>query len=170
MHAYSYQYACGYMSSFVSRWDFKAHIFRRSWHIVIIAPRVRWVARTVTGVQLYCIMDSKMNFKTHRGRVTHICVCNLTIIGSDNGLSAPSHYLNQCWNTVNWTPSNKLQWNVNRNSYIFIQENPFENVVCKMAAILSRPQCVILSDTFTTHYIKLFLSGMRANMPVKIVF
>ena len=24
---------------------------------------------------------------THWGRVTHICVCNLTIIGSDNGLS-----------------------------------------------------------------------------------
>ena len=37
---------------------------------------------------------------------------------------------------------NKLQWNVNRNSCIFIQENAFENVVWKMAAILSRPQCV----------------------------
>ena len=24
---------------------------------------------------------------THWGRVTHICVCNLTIVGSDNGLS-----------------------------------------------------------------------------------
>ena len=33
-------------------------------------------------------------------------------------------------------------WNVNRNSYIFIQENALENVVCKVAAILSRPQCV----------------------------
>ena len=43
---------------------------------------------------------------------------------------------------VNWTPRNKLQWNVNRNSYIFIQENSFENVVWKMAATLSRPQCV----------------------------
>ena len=27
-------------------------------------------------------------------------------------------------------------------SYIFIQENAFNNVVCKMAAILCRPQCV----------------------------
>ena len=53
--------------------------------------------------------------------------------------SAPSHYLNQCWNIVNW---NKLQWNHNRNSYIFIQENAFENVVRKLAAILSRPQYV----------------------------
>ena len=30
----------------------------------------------------------------------------------------------------------------NRNSYIFIQGNAFEKVVCKMATILSRPQCV----------------------------
>ena len=37
---------------------------------------------------------------------------------------------------------NKLQWNLNRNSNIFIQENVFESVVCETAAILSRPQCV----------------------------
>ena len=37
---------------------------------------------------------------------------------------------------------NKLQWNVNWNSYIFIQENAFENVVWEMEAILSQPQCV----------------------------
>ena len=37
---------------------------------------------------------------------------------------------------------NKLQWNFNRNSNIFIQENAFESVVCEMAAILSRPQWV----------------------------
>ena len=34
---------------------------------------------------------------------------------------------------------NKL---INGNVYIFIQENAFESVVRKMAAILSRPQCV----------------------------
>ena len=55
---------------------------------------------------------------------------------------APSHYLNQCWNIVNWTLRNKLRWNFNRNSKIFIKENAFENVVCEMASILSRPQCV----------------------------
>ena len=43
---------------------------------------------------------------------------------------------------VNWTLRNKAQWNINRNSYIFIQENVSENVVGKMAAMLSRPQCV----------------------------
>ena len=83
---------------------------------------------------------------THWGRVTHICFGNLTIIGSDNGLivawSEPSHYLNQCWNIVNWNLRNKFQWNFNRNSNIFIQENALENVVCEMASILSRPRCV----------------------------
>ena len=55
---------------------------------------------------------------------------------------APSHYLNQCWNIVIWTLRNKLQRNFNWNLYIFIQENAFEHVVCEMAFILSRPQCV----------------------------
>ena len=40
---------------------------------------------------------------------------------------------------VNWTLGNKLQWNLNQNSCVFIHENAFENVVWKMAAILSRP-------------------------------
>ena len=33
----------------------------------------------------------------------------------------------------------------NHNSCIFVQENPFENVVWIMVAILSRPQCVKLA-------------------------
>ena len=50
--------------------------------------------------------------------------------------------MNQCWYIVNWTLGNKLQWNFNQNSYIFIQENAFENVIWKTVAILSRPQGV----------------------------
>ena len=50
--------------------------------------------------------------------------------------------MNQCWNIVNWTLRNKLQWNLNQNSSIFIQENLFEDVAWKMAVILSQPQCV----------------------------
>ena len=41
---------------------------------------------------------------------------------------------------VNGTLRNKLQRHINRNSYIFIQE--LDNVVCGMASIWSRPQCV----------------------------
>ena len=83
---------------------------------------------------------------THWGRLTHIYVNKLTIIGSDNGLSPGGRQ------AIIWTNDgifligplgiNKRQWNLNRNLKIFIQENAFENVVWKMAAILSRPQCV----------------------------
>ena len=38
---------------------------------------------------------------------------------------------------------NKHQWNFNRNSNIFVQDNTFESVVCEMAAILPRLHCVI---------------------------
>ena len=34
------------------------------------------------------------------------------------------------------------QWNKNQNSYIFIQQNTSENVVCEMSAILSLSLCV----------------------------
>ena len=43
----------------------------------------------------------------------------------------------------------KCLWNFNRNSSIFIQENVLENVVCEMASILVRPQCVKLSSLWT---------------------
>ena len=82
---------------------------------------------------------------THWGRVTHICVSKPTTICSNKWLvawPAPSHNLNECWNIVNWTIGNKPQWNLKRNSYIFTEENALENVVWKMVAILSRPQCV----------------------------
>ena len=62
-----------------------------------------------------------------------------------------SHYLNQCWNIVNWSLRNKLQWNFNWNSNIFIQENALENIVCEMASILSRPQCVKRIPQNSTH-------------------
>ena len=89
------------------------------------------------------------NVLTHWGRVTHICVGDKTIIIMDYywlwlvAWLMPSHHLNQWWDIVNWTLRNKLQWNFNRNSYIFIK-NAFESVVCKISAILSRPQCVNL--------------------------
>ena len=40
----------------------------------------------------------------------------------------PSHYLNQCWLTINWTLGDKLQWNCNWNSNTFIEDR-FKNVV-----------------------------------------
>ena len=58
-----------------------------------------------------------------------------TIIGSDNGLAPSSEpmliycYLNS---------GNKFQWNLSKNSNLFIQENAFENIVCEEAFISFR--------------------------------
>ena len=47
---------------------------------------------------------------------------NWISIGSDNDLDL----------------TNKIQWKLNKNTKVFIQENALENVVCEMAAILFR--------------------------------
>ena len=69
----------------------------------------------------------------------------------------PSHYLNKCWLIVDWTLRNKLQWNMNQNTNIFLQGNAFKNVTCKLAAIMSRPQCIncslITADFIDCHHI-----------------
>ena len=73
-----------------------------------------------------------------------MCVSKMTILGSDNGLS-PGRCQTIIWanpGIVNWTLGNKLQWNLNWNLYIFIQQNVFENVFRKMATILFLTQCV----------------------------
>ena len=70
---------------------------------------------------------------------THLPQCRIYVsvkwisIGSDNDL--PSHYLNQCWIIVNPKLRNKLQWNINQNTKIFIHENVCEITVFEMAVI-----------------------------------
>ena len=54
------------------------------------------------------------------------------------------------WTNAGILSNGPLGTKVNFNlisSYIFIQENPFQNVVWKMAAILSRPQYVDMVNT-----------------------
>ena len=71
----------------------------------------------------------------------HICVSKLAIISSDNGLSpGRRHYLNQWWNIVNSKLRNKLQWNLKRNSYIFIKK-----MHLKMSSGKSLPFCLGLN-------------------------
>ena len=95
---------------------------------------------------LDCLFNSSGDTKTRLKRlcITGLCEenCRWPV---DSPWTAPSHYLNQCWNIVDRTLGNKLQWNFNRNSNIFIQENAFENV-CEMASNLSRPQGVKLAS------------------------
>ena len=56
-------------------------------------------------------------------------------------------------NIVNSNLGNKLKWN-QPNSYIFIQENSFENIVWKIADILSRPQCADKQRQSRNNYLK----------------
>ena len=56
---------------------------------------------------------------------------------------------------------NKLQWYLERNSYFFVQENEFENVVCEMAAILSQPQCVEMLNVFLAIF-----EGQQVHVPL----
>ena len=73
--------------------------------------------------------------------MTHICVGNLSIIGSDNDLS-PGRRQAITWTNAGLFLIGPLGTNFNWNSDIFIQENAFENVVCEMASI-----CLRLNET-----------------------
>ena len=83
--------------------------------------------------------------------MTHICVSKLIIVGSENGLLPERHQAIICTNAeilligpVETTFIEIL--NEKRNSYMFIQENVFENVVWKVA-----PFCVGLNDLKERH-------------------
>ena len=82
---------------------------------------------------------------THWGRVTHICVGKLTIIGSDNGLS-PGRRQAIIWTNAGILLIGHLGTNFSVKlieiETFSLKKNTFENIVWKMAAILSRPQCV----------------------------
>ena len=88
---------------------------------------------------------SQCRILTRWDRVTHKYVSDSTLIGSDNGLSPGRRQVIMRTITgilLKWSLGNKLQRHFNRNLYIFVQENAIENVIWKMAGILSRSQCV----------------------------
>ena len=80
------------------------------------------------------------------GRVMHISIGKLTIIGSDNGLALGRSQ------AIIWTSAwilligslgtNFSEILIKIHAFSFIQENTLENVVWKMSAILSQPQWV----------------------------
>ena len=83
---------------------------------------------------------------THWGRVTYIWVGKLTIIGSDNGLS-PERREAVIWTNAGILLIGPLGTNFSEiliaiQTFSFKKINAFENIVCKMVSILSRPQCV----------------------------
>ena len=101
--------------------------------------RVQWF-REITFVN-----RCRGNNLTHLSLVPNICNSLLVQHCFSEWLVTclvPSHYLNQWWRIVNRSFRNKLQWNSNQNIKLFIDENAFENVICKRAAILSRERWV----------------------------
>ena len=83
---------------------------------------------------------TKKPFKTDVNSLGHICLSKLNIIGSDNGLS-PGQRQAIIWTNARILSIRPLATNFNE-FLNGIQENVLENVVCEMASILSRPQCV----------------------------
>ena len=100
---------------------------------------ITWV--NVDPHPCYPMVSLGHNELTHLPLVQHICVIELGHHQFRWWLVAypvPSHYMSHCCNIVNLTLRNKLQWNLNQNTKLFIHENASENIVCEMAAILSR--------------------------------
>ena len=100
-----------------------------------------WLRKQYLKMLVYVCLSTELssgyNLNTallaYWGRVTHICVSNLTIIGRRQAIiGTNADFL------LIRTLRNKLQWS----SYISIQENAFENAICEVAATLARPQCV----------------------------
>ena len=81
-----------------------------------------------------------INSLTHWGRVTHICIGNLTIIGSDNGLSP-----GRC-QAIIWTNAGKLLIETNFNEILIgIQTFSFKKMHLKMSSAKWRPFCLGLN-------------------------
>ena len=86
------------------------------------------------------------------------CQCLIQLI--PNGTKC----LTQILTPWGWNLRNKLQWNSNRNSNIFVQENAFENVIWKMAVILYRPQYANQTDPCTIIYLARQWTHTTANI------
>ena len=88
--------------------------------------------------------------------IAHICVSEpirhwfrYCLVAS----SAPSHYLHQYWLNVNWTPpGNRFQWNLNRNSIIWISNSCLPNL---------RPFCPRGDNLTETSYCKMARGGQE---------
>ena len=82
-------------------------------------------------------------FLTHWGRVTHICVSKLTIIGPDNGLS-PGRRQAIIWTNAGILLIGPLGTNFSEN-LIGIQTFSFKKMPLKMSSAKWRPFCLGLN-------------------------
>ena len=94
----------------------------------------------------HCGLGPHLNIKTVFPRYGDSHVKDKDGLATLLSCSAPSHYLNQCRLTAIYTLINKLRINFNPNAKIVFQGNAFENIVCKMSAILFQSQYVSHPD------------------------
>ena len=113
----------------------------------------QFVSNNLIHESVICVW--KMWVTQYCSQNTRISKTAVGIHGSDNGML--------------WL-KNKIQWYINRNSYIFIHEYVFGNVVWKMATVSSRPQCVneINQEITTTIATMIIMSMVWAHSRVLI--
>ena len=112
------------------------HVFQQAQQI-----SMGYVARLGVIVETNILVPS--NQLTHWGRVTHICVGNLTIIGPDNGLSSGRRQ------AIIWTNAGILligPWGTNFNEILIgIHTFSFKKIHLKMSSAKRRPFCLGLN-------------------------
>ena len=104
-------------------------------------------------------------FLTHWGRVTHICVDNLTVIGSDNGLS-PGRRQAIIWTNAGIFLIGPLGTNVSE-IFIEIYTFLFNKMHLKMSSGKWRPSCLGLNvlNTNGSHWWYLNIGSCNGLVP-----
>ena len=114
--------------------------------MIIMQVQFSWIKTTFTQMR-NIIMDTvkvvgnlmRSNNLTHWGRVTHICVSKLTIIGSDNGLS-PGRHQAIIWTNAGMLLIGPLRANFNETS-IEIHTFSLKKIYLKLSSAKWRPFC-----------------------------
>ena len=126
----------------------------------------------VNIISIWCLCMPGDWCLTHWGRVTHIGVSKLTINGSDNGLSPGRRQ------AIIWTNAGILLIGPVGTNFIEIlieictfslKKNALENIVCEMAAMLSRPQCFNWLSITNDCYLYIFIAHKWCG-PVRVYY
>ena len=106
-----------------------------------------WLEWSDSGVDIktHNVGNGIMRYQllTHWGRVTHICVSKLTIIGSDNG-SAPGQRQAIIWTNAGMLLIGPLRTNFSE-IFIEIYIFSFKKMLLKMSSGICRPFCLCLN-------------------------
>ena len=104
-------------------------------------PPILYVRKNVSMSKTlkYCHKHTHIvNFSyilTHWGRVMHICISELNIIGSDNGLALTRHFWTNAGILLIWPLGTDFSEMLIKIHIFFIQANAWEIVICEVRAI-----------------------------------